>query len=68
MIVLTKYNDNEIIVNSDLILSIESLPDTTVTMNTGRKIIVRETANEVLEKIVAFKQRIYGAKITQEGL
>ena len=58
MITATKLNDKDITINNDLIEVIESNPDTTITMTTGRKIIVKESVEDIIEKITAFKQRI----------
>jgi len=58
MITVTKINDRDIVVNCDLIEIIETTPDTTLTMTTGRKIIVLDTVDEVLNKVVAYKGRI----------
>jgi flagellar protein FlbD len=58
MITVTKINDRDIIVNCDLIELIESTPDTTLTTTTGKKILVRDTVEEVLDKVVAYKGRI----------
>ncbi|MCL1843927.1 MAG: flagellar FlbD family protein [Defluviitaleaceae bacterium] len=58
MITVTKINDRDIVVNCDLVEMIESTPDTTLTMTTGRKIIVLDTVDEVLDKVVAYKGRI----------
>jgi flagellar protein FlbD len=46
-------------VNPDLIESLESTPDTVVTLTSGNKLIVRDTMDEVRDKIVEFKRRIY---------
>lgn len=62
MIALTKLNDREILLNFDMIEMIESTPDTTITMTTGRKFIVQESADEILDRIVAFKQRVYNTR------
>ena len=53
---ITKLNGQEIIINCGLIELIESIPDTTITMTTGRKIIVKETVDTVLERIMAYKE------------
>lgn len=45
-------------VNSDLIKFVERAPDTVLTLLTGEKVIVLESAEAVLEKIVAFRQSI----------
>ena len=58
MITVTKINDRDIVVNCDLIELIETTPDTTLTTTTGRKIIVLDTVEEVINKIVAYKGRI----------
>ena len=62
MITVTKINDRDIIVNCDLIEVIESTPDTTLTTTTGKKIIVLDTVDEVLEKVIAYKGRINKVK------
>ena len=55
MIKITKLNEQEMIINSDLIELIESTPDTTITMTTGRKIIIREPVETILKKIIEYK-------------
>jgi len=62
MISLTKINDRDVVINCDLIELIESTPDTTLTMTTGKKIIVLDTVDEVLDKVVAYKGRINRVK------
>jgi flagellar protein FlbD len=47
MIELTRLNGNRIAVNCDLIRYAESSPDTVLTLVTGEKLLVRETAREV---------------------
>ena len=59
MITITKINDKEIVINSDLIETMESTPDTTISMTTGRKVIVKEELEKVIDKIVEYKQRIF---------
>ncbi|MBQ9359946.1 MAG: flagellar FlbD family protein [Lachnospiraceae bacterium] len=44
---LTKLNDDKVLVNSELIEVVETTPDTVVTLNTGRKIIVKESRQEI---------------------
>jgi flagellar protein FlbD len=63
MITVTKINDRDIVVNCDLIEMIESTPDTTLTTTTGRKIIVLDTVDEILQKVVEYKGRINKIKI-----
>ena len=60
MIPLRRLNNQPIMVNPDLIESLEATPDTVVTLTSGNKLIVRDTMDEVRERIVEFKRRIYG--------
>ena len=66
MITVTKINDRDIVVNCDLIELIESTPDTTLTTTTGRKIIVLDTVDEILAKVVTYKGRINKVKTESE--
>ena len=47
LIEVTKLNDEKILVNSDLIEIVETTPDTVVTLSTGRKLIVKESRQEI---------------------
>ena len=48
------------VLNSDLIEHIDVTPDTVITLTTGQILRVRETADDVVERIVEFRRRIYG--------
>jgi len=54
MIGLTKLNNQSFVVNADLIKFIESTPDTLVTLTTGERILVKETADEVIRRVVQY--------------
>jgi flagellar protein FlbD len=58
MIPLTRLNTKSLIVNSDLIEFIENAPDTVITFVTGEKIVVRETADEIIDLILRFRRRL----------
>jgi flagellar protein FlbD len=60
MIALRRLNNEPIMVNPDLIETLEATPDTVVTLTNGNKLLVRDSMDEVREKIVEFKRRIYG--------
>ena len=63
MITITKLNDKKVVINCELIEQIDSNPDTTITMNTGRKIIVRETVDEVISMTKAYKREIFSSAL-----
>ncbi len=58
MITVTKLNDREMIINCELIESIEKTPDTTITMTTGRKFIVKESVEDIVGQAVSYKLQI----------
>jgi flagellar protein FlbD len=58
MIHLTRLNQAPLVVNADLIEHIEMTPDTVIVLTTGQKILVRETANEIIEKVVCFRRSV----------
>lgn len=58
MIQLTRLNHQHFAVNSDLIKFIEKAPDTVVTLTTGEKIVVLETPEVVIEKVVEFRRAL----------
>jgi flagellar protein FlbD len=59
MIALTRRNGNALIVNADLILTVEATPETMLYMVNGERIVVKETIEEVVKKSVAFRRRIH---------
>ena len=63
MIQLTRLNNHPLAVNSDLIKFVEQAPDTVITLLTGEKIVVRETAAEVLDRIVEFRRSVLSGSI-----
>lgn len=57
MITVTRLNDSTMVINADLIESIETTPDTVVSMTTGKKILVRESMDEIVERVTEFKRK-----------
>ena len=56
MIKLTQLNGHSIVVNCDLIEFVEQTPDTLVSLTTGKKIMVRESDDEVVRLAAAFRR------------
>jgi len=59
MIRLTRINRIPLVVNSDLIEHVEVTPDTVVSLTTGQKFIVLESADEVIDRVIRFRQTIF---------
>ncbi len=58
MIKLTRLNDSLLVVNADHIELIDANPDTIVSLTTGHKIIVKESVDEVIERVKNYKRSI----------
>ncbi len=63
MIRLTRLNNRPLVVNSELIKFIENAPDTVITLVTGEKIVVLETSDEVMARIVEYRRRLRGPRL-----
>ena len=59
MIALTRLNGKVFILNSDLIEFLEATPDTVVSLSTGKKVVVTEEVDEIIERIVKYKKRVF---------
>lgn len=60
MIRLTRLNRVPMVLNSDLIEHIDVTPDTVITLTTGQILRVRETAEEVIRRIIEFRRQVFG--------
>ena len=59
MIAVTRLDGSKFYLNSDLIESIESTPDTVLTLAGQKKLVVRESPREVIDSIVQYRRRIF---------
>lgn len=59
MIKLIGFNNKEFVLNSELIEKIEEVPETLVTLVNGKKVIVKDTVDEIVEKVIDYKKKIY---------
>jgi flagellar protein FlbD len=62
MIVLHKLNDTEIIINAELIESIEICGNTVVNLVTGNRYIVKETKEEIVSRFIDYKKKVYSER------
>ena len=59
MINLTRLNGAEIVVNANVLESLEATPDTVLSLTSGQKLVVRETISEVVEKVIRYQRRVH---------
>jgi len=58
MIRVTRLNNQQFVVNADLVEFLESTPETIISMTTGRKIVIKESIDEVIERIGEYRRRV----------
>ena len=58
MIELTRLNGNPLVLNCRLIETIENIPETKITITTGKYYLVKESREEIMERIVAFERTV----------
>lgn len=58
MILLTRLNGKPMVINAEMIRSIEENPDTTILLANGDHILVAETMMEVVERAIEYNRRV----------
>lgn len=51
--------DDNLVINAELIETVESKPDTLITLTTGHKVIVQESVERVVELVLAYKRAVH---------
>lgn len=59
MLLLTQLNGRRIVVNPEIVESLESIPDTIITLTTGRKVLVREPIDLVQEMMEDYYRNFF---------
>jgi flagellar protein FlbD len=59
MIELTRLNNKSFYLNSDLIEMIEATPDTVITLTNGKKLVVSDATDDIINQIVEFRYRCF---------
>lgn len=66
MIILTKIDKSEILVNPDEIEIAEHSHDTTISFKSGKKIIVCESYSQIIDKVTEFKRNCQNDSFSKE--
>lgn len=70
MIYVTRLNGQSYLLNSRLIESAEEKPDTTLTLTSGKVVIISESLEELQQRIIDFEadisHRIHGLELKQK--
>ena len=57
MIKVRRLNKSELVVNAEMIEFVEATPDTIVSMISGKKIVVAESVDEIIERVVEYRKK-----------
>ena len=57
MINVTKLNGSRLVINADLVEFIESTPDTLLSLTTGRKLMIKEDLEAVVQMIIDYRRQ-----------
>ncbi len=63
MITVTRLNDSKLVINSDLIEFVEAIPDTIISLTTGKKIMVKESTDTIIQLVAEFRKKIDSIRI-----
>ncbi|MBU1626306.1 flagellar FlbD family protein [bacterium] len=58
MIRVTRLDNTQIVINAEIIETIEEAPDTIISTTSNKKYFVKETAEQVIEKIIQYRKFI----------
>lgn len=58
MIDVTKMNGASITLNAELIETVEETPDTVITLTSGKKVLVKESRQEIKDLVITYRQDI----------
>jgi flagellar protein FlbD len=69
MIRLHRLNGHELVLNAELIESVEGHPDTVIRLATGNHLFVQESVSDVIQRVVEYRKSVYvGASYLPEFL
>jgi len=59
MIEVTRLNGSSLIIKAELIETIEGTPDAVIMLTSGKKWVVSETPQQLIDKVIAYKRQCY---------
>lgn len=63
MIKLTGLNKEEFILNAEVIEKIEAVPDSLITLINGKRYLVLESTDVIIEKVLKYKKKIFTGEL-----
>ena len=66
MITVTRLNKSQVVVNADMIKTLEATPDTVITLDNDEKFIVSDPVDVIIEMIVTYRRRLYSGLLATD--
>ena len=63
MIRVTRFNGSKLYINAELIHMVEGTPDTVISLTTETKIVVKETPQAVVDRVIEYRRKILNQEI-----
>jgi flagellar protein FlbD len=67
MIWLTRLNHTPFVLNCELIAHMEITPDTVIFLTDGQKFVVRESAQDVIDRVLQFRQSVIRGSVARDS-
>lgn len=59
MIQVTRINNTQLYINADWIETVEATPDTVITLTNGKKYVVAEKIEDIVNRVIEYKQKTF---------
>ena len=67
MIYLTHFNGGHFYLNADIIQTVEATPDTVITLINNQKMLVKDKAEDVVDKIINYQKSVHNPMISKQS-
>jgi flagellar protein FlbD len=67
VIFLTRTNGSKFYINPELIQTVESTPDTIITLVSNKKLIIKDTPQEVAERFIEYRRKTLAPFVSQKS-
>ena len=63
MILITRFNGTKLYLNAEMIQAVECTPDTIITLTNNTKVLVKETTQDVIQKIMEYQRYVHNPEL-----
>ncbi len=63
MITVTRLDKRVVVLNADLIKTVESTPDTIITLINGDTLVLRDSVDEIVRRAIDYQRQVRGFQV-----